>query len=66
MAQVYNIAPEYAKGIFDLLKKKPDFDFSEVEELSKTAQEWHKYKKFRPSNGEKLVGLPPKVPVYNA
>jgi len=38
---------------------------SEVEELSKTAQEWYKEKKFRPSNGERLMGMPPGQPVYN-
>ncbi|KAF2431659.1 heme-dependent catalase [Tothia fuscella] len=63
LAQIYNIAPEYAQGVFDGLPKK-DFDFSEVEELSKTAQEWYKEKKFRPSEGNRLVGFQPSMAVY--
>jgi catalase len=38
---------------------KKDFAFSEVEELSKTAQEWYKEKKFRPSPGNRLIGYAP-------
>jgi len=64
LAQIYNIAPEYSEGVFNLLPKK-EFDFSEVKELSETAQEWYKEKKFRPSNGEKLLGYAPEVGVYN-
>ena len=64
LAQVYNIAPDYAQGIYDFLPKK-DFAFSEVEELAQDAHLWYKEKKFRPSNGEKLVGYAPPMPIYN-
>jgi catalase len=64
LAQIYNIAPEYSQGVYDNLLKK-EFEFSEVEELSKTAQEWYKEPKFRPSPGERLVGFAPQAPVYN-
>jgi len=64
LAQVYNIGPDYAQGIYDMLPS-PEFKFSEVEELSKTAHIWYKEKKFRPSNGEKLMGYAPEVPIYN-
>jgi catalase len=50
--------------VYDLLSKK-EFDFHEVEELSKTAQEWYKEKKFRPTNGERLVGFAPVTSIYN-
>jgi catalase len=50
--------------VYDLLPKK-EFDFDEVRELSETAQEWYKEKKFRPSNGEKLVGFAPPTSIYN-
>jgi catalase len=63
LAQIFNIAPEYAQGVYDGLKKK-EFDFSEVEELSKTAQEWYKEKKFRPSPENHLMGLNPGAPIY--
>ncbi|KAF2401669.1 heme-dependent catalase [Trichodelitschia bisporula] len=63
LAQIFNIAPEYSRGVYDLLPEKK-FEFGEVEELSKTAQEWYKEKKFRPSNGERLVGAVPGFSVY--
>ncbi|KAI0457079.1 heme-dependent catalase [Xylaria acuta] len=63
LAQAYNIAPEYAQGIYTALPEKK-FEFSEVEELSKTAYLWYKEPKFRPT-GEKLVGFAPSKPVYN-
>ncbi|XPS68908.1 Catalase [Ascochyta lentis] len=64
LAQVHNIAPDYAQGIYDFLPKK-EFAFSEVEELAKDAHLWYKEKKFRPSGGEKLVGYAPPMPIYN-
>jgi catalase len=64
LAQIYNIAPEYAQGVYDGLPKK-EFEFSEVKELAKTAQEWYKEKKFRPSPGNRLVGMAPPGSVYN-
>jgi catalase len=64
LAQVYNIAVDYAQNIYEALPKK-EFKFSEVEELSKTAQEWYKEPKFRPSQGERLTGYAPPVSIYN-
>jgi catalase len=64
LAQIFNIAPDYSHGVYDLLLKK-EFDFGEVQELAQTAQEWYKEGKFRPSHGERLVGYAPEVPVYN-
>lgn len=64
LAQIYNIAPEWSEGVYEMLPKK-DFDFSEVKTLSETAHEWYKEKKFRPSQGERLVGYAPSKPVYN-
>lgn len=64
LAQIYNIAPDYSQSVYDLLTKKA-FEMTEVEELSKTAQEWYKEKKFRPSAGEKLVGRVPPTTIYN-
>ncbi|KAJ4352185.1 uncharacterized protein N0V89_007532 [Didymosphaeria variabile] len=64
LAQVYNIGTDLSKDIYHGLTK-PAFDFSEVEELSKTAQEWYKEKRFRPAPGERLTGFPPSMPIYN-
>jgi catalase len=61
---VHNIGTDLSKGIYDLLPK-PAFEFGEVEELSQTAHEWYKEKKFRPSAGERLTGFAPTQPVYN-
>ncbi|RYP42895.1 hypothetical protein DL770_011937 [Monosporascus sp. CRB-9-2] len=65
LAQQYNIAPEYAQGIYDLLPKK-DFSMDEVVKLAENAQTWYKEKKFMPSTHEKLVGMPPSMPIYNS
>jgi catalase len=64
LAQVYNIAVDYSKGIYDGLPK-PEFEFSEVETLAEDAHLWYKEKKFRPSAGEMLTGYAPSGPVYN-
>jgi len=64
LAQIYNIAVDYSKSVYDLLSKK-EFEFREVEELSKTAQEWYKEKKFQPTNGERLTGYAPPTSIYN-
>ncbi|EKG22516.1 Catalase [Macrophomina phaseolina MS6] len=64
LAQIYNIAPEYSQGVYDLLNKK-SFEFSEVEKLAEGAQLWYKEKKFQPSTGEKLTGFAPSAPFYN-
>lgn len=44
---------------------KNEFAFSEVEELAVDAHLWYKEAKFRPSQGEKLVGYAPPMPIYN-
>lgn len=64
LAQVYNIGTDYAQGVYSALPKK-EFEFSEVEELSQTAHEWYKEKKFRPSSGERLTGYAPEKAIYN-
>lgn len=65
LAQVYNIAPEYARAIYDLLPKQ-EFGFDEVEEKAKTAHVTTKEAKFRPSNPqERLVGFMPGMSIYN-
>ncbi|KAI0397793.1 heme-dependent catalase [Xylariaceae sp. FL0594] len=64
LAQIYNIAPDYSQGVYDALPEKK-FEFQEVQELSKNAQEWYKEPKFRPSQGERLVGFAPPAPIYN-
>ena len=63
LSQVYNIAPEYSRAVYDLLPKKP-FEFSEVEEGAKGAETAYKEKKFRPEDGNRLVGFPPANPIY--
>ena len=40
-------------------------DIGLAEELAQDAHLWYKEKKFRPSNGEKLVGYAPPMPIYN-
>ncbi|KAJ9164779.1 Heme-dependent catalase [Coniochaeta hoffmannii] len=64
LAQLYNISEDYAQGVYQLLPD-PDFVFGEVEKLAKEAVLFYKEPKFRPSNGEKLVGKVPPQPVYN-
>lgn len=65
LAQVYNIAPEYAQSIYDLLPKK-EFGFDEVQEKAKTAHLTSKEGRFRPSMPhERLVGFPPSAAIYN-
>ncbi|KAK1049344.1 hypothetical protein LTR33_014792 [Friedmanniomyces endolithicus] len=67
LAQIYNIAPEYARGVFDLtkFKHKQPFEFSEVEAMSEQAPLFFKNVKFRPSQGNRLVGFAPDAPFYN-
>ncbi|KAF6241338.1 hypothetical protein HO173_000048 [Letharia columbiana] len=64
LAQIYNIAPEYPKAVYDLMSKK-EFEFSEVEELSKSAHEFSKEAKFRPGENDRLVGYAPPTSIYN-
>ncbi|KAK0883501.1 hypothetical protein LTR87_002777 [Friedmanniomyces endolithicus] len=67
LAQIYNIAPEYARGVYDLtkFKHKQPFEFSEVEAMSEQAPLFFKNVKFRPSQGNRLVGFAPDAPFYN-
>lgn len=66
LAQIYNIAPEYARGVYDLTQFKHEkFDFSEVVELSKEAHLFYKEPKLRPSDGDRLVGFAPQNPFYH-
>lgn len=65
LAQIYNIAPQYAQTVFDLLPEK-DFTFDEVEKRSKDAVVAGKAAKFRPSAPQdRLVGFMPPGPIYN-
>ncbi|PNP43528.1 hypothetical protein TGAMA5MH_04500 [Trichoderma gamsii] len=64
LAQLYNISPDYATGVYELLVE-PDFGLDEVKDLAQTAHEWYKEKKFLPSTNEKLAGNTPAMPVYN-
>jgi len=66
LAQVHNIAPEYARGVYDLTKyKNGTFDFSEVEELAQEAHLWYKEPVLRPEQGNRLVGFAPQNPFYH-
>lgn len=63
LAQIYNIAPEYARGVYALLPEKK-FDFAEVERRSEGAETWYKEAKFRPGVNDRLVGFVPGGSVY--
>lgn len=66
LAQIYNIAPEYARGVYDLTKFKHErFDFAEVEKLAPDAPTFSKEPKFRPGEGDRLTGLVPETPFYS-
>lgn len=67
LAQIYNIAPEYAQGVFELtnFKHSEPFAFAEVEKLSKDAPTFYKETKFRPDAGNRLVGFAPENPFYH-
>ncbi|KAK3674201.1 hypothetical protein LTR78_006048 [Recurvomyces mirabilis] len=67
LAQIYNIAPEYARGVFDLTKFKHNqpFEFSEVETMSKDAPTFFKNPKFRPDPTNRLTGFAPEKPFYH-
>ena len=65
LAQAFRIAPEYARGIYNLLPEKK-FPFSEVEKQSEGAERYGKDPKFCPSlQTDKLAGKCPAGPVYN-
>jgi len=63
LSQIYNIAPEYAQAVYDLLPKK-EFSFDEVEKGAEGAELAGKERKFRPEQGERLVGFAPDNPIY--
>jgi len=66
LAQIYCIAPEYAQGVYDLTEFKHErFAFDEVKELSKEAHLFYKEPKFRPDEGNRLVGYAPEKPFYH-
>lgn len=59
LAQLYNISPDYAQGVYDKVfgEAKTKYTMDEVKELSETAHLWYREKKFLPLNGEKLTGF---------
>lgn len=71
LAQLWNIDPSYAQAIYDRLPEnaktgKEGFEFVEVQNAAKGAENAGKGPKFRPSQAqERLVGTVPQVPVYN-
>lgn len=67
LSQLYNIAPEYARAVYDKLKFKhegQEFDFAEVEKLAPEAPTWMRVSKFQPSDGTRLTGFAPDAPFY--
>ncbi|KAK5109907.1 hypothetical protein LTR62_006396 [Meristemomyces frigidus] len=68
LAQIYNIAPEYAQAVFELTKFKHQqpFEFSEVEALSQEAPTFYKNPKFAPDSTNRLTGFAPQTPFYGA
>lgn len=64
LAQIYNIAPDYAEGVYNGLPE-PKFGFEAVKRRAEDAYTWYKEPKFRPSAGSKLVGQVPSMEVYN-
>jgi catalase len=67
LAQLWNIDPEYAGAIFELLPAaSKDFDFVEVQNTAKGAELLGKEAKFRPGQSrDKLIGSLPDMAVYN-
>ena len=71
LAQLWNIDPDYARAIFDMLPESAKtgdegFSFVDVQNKAKGAELAGKEGKFRPSNpNEKLVGFVPGMPIYN-
>ncbi|KAH1440223.1 hypothetical protein KXV81_003186 [Aspergillus fumigatus] len=65
LTQLYCIAPEYARGVYDLLPEQK-FDFSPVKAQAQGAERVGKEAKFRPSKDtDILAGKCPATPVYN-
>jgi len=67
LAQIYNVAPEYAQAVYDTTTYKhgEKFEFSEVEKLSKDAHMWYKEPMLRPDADNRLVGFAPANPFYH-
>ncbi|KAL1311499.1 hypothetical protein AAFC00_001622 [Neodothiora populina] len=68
LAQIYNIAPEYARSVYDLTNFKPKvekFDFLEVETLAKDAHTFYKEPMLRSEQGNRLVGFACEQPFYH-
>ncbi|KAG8408134.1 hypothetical protein J3459_018148 [Metarhizium acridum] len=64
LAQLHNISPDYAQGVYDRLID-PGFSISEVQERAESAHEWYKEGKFRPATQGKPSGVPPPRHVYS-
>ncbi|KAF3358226.1 hypothetical protein VdG1_03003 [Verticillium dahliae VDG1] len=62
LAQLYNISPDYAQGVFDRLREHA-FSMDEVKAKAEDAHTWYREKKFLPSHESKLAGYP--VSGYN-
>ena len=71
LAQLWNIDPEYARAIYDLLPEgaregTEGFTFAEVQSAAKGAEKAGKEAKFRPSRmADKMVGMVPGEGIYN-
>ncbi|KAM3065327.1 hypothetical protein ACMFMG_004289 [Clarireedia jacksonii] len=68
LAQLWNIDPDYARAIYDLLPEdRRKFEFVEVQNKAKGAELAGKEAKFRPSmTSERLVGFVPEGAIYNS
>lgn len=64
LAQLDNISPDYAEGVYRRLKE-PKFSLEEVQSMPKDALLWGRNKKFMPSTNERLAGFAPSAPIYN-
>ena len=68
LAQLFCIAPEYGKGVFDQLppEQQKRFSYADVKQRAKGAEKAGKEPKFMPSlQSDKLVGMCPAMTVYN-
>ncbi|KAL2166852.1 hypothetical protein VTG60DRAFT_2087 [Thermothelomyces hinnuleus] len=65
LAQLHNIPPDYAKGVFERLSQ-PQFDLAEVEQLAQDAHTWYRNKAFPPERRGGADGAVPKAEQYSA
>lgn len=63
LSQIHNVSPDWAREVYDRLRKQ-DFSFAEVEKGAEGAELAYKEKKFRPDEGDRLVGFAPENPIY--